>query len=115
MRADGAEMPPLACSYAVESGIQVCAPVHDTILIEAPLGQLDQIVAHTRELMARASRGVLTGFELSTDAQQFRWPERYQGKRGATMWEVVCTNLRAIENKGYASPALLGCEIGSGG
>src|SRR5204862_5219938 len=37
MQANGAELLRLACCFAVESGIRVCAPVHDAILIEAPL------------------------------------------------------------------------------
>ena len=33
MQANGAEMLRLACCFAVEQGIRVCAPVHDAILI----------------------------------------------------------------------------------
>ena len=36
MQANGAEMLRLACIYATEPGLRVCAPVHDAILIEAP-------------------------------------------------------------------------------
>ena len=114
MQANGAEMLRLACSYAVEAQIKVCAPVHDAILIEAPLDDLDQAIAHTRELMARASREVLAGFELSTDVQQFPWPEHYHDERGTTMWEMANAILRAIEGKERAFPALLGCGFGSG-
>ena len=44
MQANGAEMLRLACSMATEAGIVVCAPVHDAILIEAPLTSLDAAV-----------------------------------------------------------------------
>src|SRR3954464_13305113 len=37
MQANGAEMLRLACCLATERGIRVCAPVHDALLIEAPL------------------------------------------------------------------------------
>src|SRR5215210_5707630 len=33
MQANGAEMLRLACSLAIERGIEVCAPVHDAVLI----------------------------------------------------------------------------------
>ena len=36
MQANGAEMLRLACCFATERGVRVCAPVHDAILIEAP-------------------------------------------------------------------------------
>src|SRR5262249_15536967 len=40
MQANGAEMLRLACCLATERGISVCAPVHDAILIQAPLDRL---------------------------------------------------------------------------
>ena len=36
MQANGAEMLRLACCLATERGIEVCAPVHDAVLICAP-------------------------------------------------------------------------------
>src|SRR6516165_4837643 len=59
MQAHGAEMLRLACCMATERGIQVCAPVHDALLIEAPIDEIEMAVATTRELMAEASRIVL--------------------------------------------------------
>ena len=49
-----------------EAGIRVCAPVHDAVLIEAPLEILDEQITQARALMAQASRDVLNGFELGT-------------------------------------------------
>jgi hypothetical protein len=89
MQANGAEMLRLACCLATERGIEVCAPVHDAILICAPLERLDEDVARMREAMAEASRIVLGGFELGTDAQVVRYPERYMDARGAMMWNRV--------------------------
>jgi len=45
MQGNGAEMLRLACCYTTERGIAVCAPVHDAILIEARLEDLDATVA----------------------------------------------------------------------
>ena len=42
MQANGAEMLRLACCLATERGIEVCAPVHDALLICAPLDRLTQ-------------------------------------------------------------------------
>ena len=89
MQANGAEMLRLACCVAIEEGIHVCAPVHDAILIMAPLDQLDTDVSHLHYIMAEASRTVLNGFELRTEESIFRYPQRYVDKRGAAMWNRV--------------------------
>jgi DNA polymerase-1 len=44
MQGNGSEMLRLACCLATEAGIRVCAPVHDAILIEAPLEELDRTI-----------------------------------------------------------------------
>ena len=75
---------------ATEVGIRVCAPVHDAILVEAPVEQIDAIVRQTQEIMAESSRIILDGFSLSTDAEIVRWPDRYMDeKRGRSMWDRV--------------------------
>jgi hypothetical protein len=89
MQANGSEMLRLACCLATERGIEVCAPVHDAVLICAPLDRLDDEVAHMRACMAEASRAVLSGFELRTDATIVHHPNRYVDPRGAVMWERV--------------------------
>ena len=55
MQANGAEMLRLACCLATEGGIEVCAPVHDAVLIAAPLYRLDEDVAAMRKAMREAS------------------------------------------------------------
>jgi hypothetical protein len=89
MQAHGAEMLRLACCLATERGVEVCAPVHDAVLIEAPIDRIQAAVTSTREAMAEASRAVLDGFEVRTEAKITRYPERFSDKRGARMWNVV--------------------------
>ena len=89
MQAHGAEMLRLACCLATERGIEVCAPVHDAVLIAAPIDEIEAAVAVTREAMAEASRIVLDGFEVRTDAKVTRYPQRFTDPRGRRMWGVV--------------------------
>jgi DNA polymerase-1 len=89
MQANGAEMLRLACCLATEAGIEVCAPVHDAVLISAPIEKIDAAIADMQEAMRQASRTVLTGFELETDAKPVRWPDHYTDPRGTVMWEKV--------------------------
>jgi len=72
----GAEMLRLSCCMATERGIQVCAPIHDAILIEADSNEIDSAVQETQKIMAEASRIVLSGFELRSDAEVVRHPDR---------------------------------------
>lgn len=89
MQANGAEMMRIASILLVQHGIGLCAPVHDALLIEAPLEQLAQAVATTQALMAEASRIVLDGFELASDAKIVSYPDRYMDDAGITMWNNV--------------------------
>jgi hypothetical protein len=104
MQANGAEMLRLACCLAVEQGITVCAPVHDAILIEAPLDQLPDTIKRTQALMAEASRVVLSGFELRTDAEVIRYPDRYSDGRGRVMWQTIADILKAITEPTTCAP-----------
>jgi DNA polymerase-1 len=89
MQANGAEMLRLACCLGTEQGIEVCAPVHDAVLICAPLDRLEADVARMQQAMAETSCIVLGGFELGTDAKIVRYPDRYMDERGAVMWGRV--------------------------
>jgi DNA polymerase I len=89
MQANGAEMLRLACCLGTEQDIEVCAPVHDAVLICAPLNCLDADVARMQQAMAEASHIVLAGFELGTDAKIVRYPDRYTDDRGTVMWDRV--------------------------
>jgi DNA polymerase I len=94
MQANGAEMLRLACCLATERGIEVCAPVHDAVLICAPLERLDADVVWMRDAMREASRVVLDGFELGTDGELVRYPDRYGDPRGTVMWNRVMSLIR---------------------
>lgn len=99
MQANGAEMLRLACCLATERGIEVCAPVHDAVLICAPLERLDAEVVRMQDTMREASHIVLRGFELGTDAVLVRYPDRYMDERGKIMWERVLKLINEQEQK----------------
>jgi hypothetical protein len=76
-QAHGAEILRLACCLIYERGIRLCWPVHDAVIIEADVDKIDEAVAVTQQCMAQASRVVLNGFEIRTDAEIVRYPDRY--------------------------------------
>ena len=79
----------LACCFATERGIKVCAPVHDALLIEAEERHADEAIRVTQEAMREASELVLSGFPLRSDVEIIRYPERYTDPRGKKMWETI--------------------------
>jgi DNA polymerase-1 len=108
MQANGAEIIRLACCLGTERGIRICAPIHDAILIEAPLDRLEADIATMRDAMAEASRIVLGGFELLTECadggdfpQVIRYPQRYMDERGSEMWNTV---LELVSERQAAPP-----------
>lgn len=89
VQANGAEILRLACSMVTEAGITVCAPVHDALLIEADDHVIGDVVQQTQALMEEASKVVLDGFCIRTEAKVVRHPDRYMDDRGQTMWNRV--------------------------
>ena len=90
MQSHGAEMLRIACCLATERGVSVAAPVHDALLIEAPIDLIDDAVAMTRSAMAEAAAAVLgSGVRIKTDVDIVRYPDRYSDPRGKVMWDRV--------------------------
>jgi hypothetical protein len=99
MQANAAEMMRLACCLATERGIEICCPVHDALVVTAPLDRIDDDVARTQEAMAEASRIVLGGFELASEIDEgafVKYPARFADKDAGAkaMWERL---VRLIE------------------
>jgi len=97
MQAHGAEILRLACILAVEQGIEVAAPVHDALLVVAPEERIEEVVAKTQEVMVQAGEIVLSGFQLRSEAQIVRHPDRYMDPRGELMWSRVWQIIEELE------------------
>ena len=94
VQATGADILRIACILATRHGIRLLAPVHDAVLIEAPVDRIEADVVLIQEIMRRASRIVLNAtaegtHELRTDANIIRYPARYTDKRGDAIWDRV--------------------------
>lgn len=97
LQANASEMLRLAVIRTTALGVQIAAPVHDALLIHAPLDQLDHHVALTRSAMEWASRQVLGGYQLRVEDDIFT--ERFfDAERDGGMWKMVTGFLR---QRGY--------------
>jgi hypothetical protein len=86
----------LAVIATVETGIGVCATVHDALLVECADSKIESTVQRTEELMQEASKVVLGGKVIRTDAKVIRYPERCHEPRGKALWDTlmrVCPDL----------------------
>ena len=109
MQANGAEMLRLACCLATERGVEVCAPVHDAVLIAADLDAIEPAVEACQAAMQEASEVVLDGFALRTDAKIIHHPDRYSDPRGERMWELVgglLAEIKGMPNQVEGIPTL---------
>lgn len=99
VQANAAEMLRLACCLATERGVQVCAPIHDALLIEADSDQIGEALTVTQAAMAEASGIVLRGLVIDTDVSRTTWPNRYidSKDRGQVMWEKVTKILDGLD------------------
>jgi DNA polymerase I-like protein with 3'-5' exonuclease and polymerase domains len=101
MQANGAEMLRLGCCLALERGVKVCAPIHDAILIEAAISDLDDAIATTQQVMKEVSQAVLDGFALCSEVKIIRYPDRYEDERGQGMWQTVRRALTEVIGSEY--------------
>jgi hypothetical protein len=97
MQATAAGILQLACCLAVERGLELCCPVHDALLLEGPIEEIEAIVARTQALMREAAETILRGFTLRSDFKIIKYPDRFMDKRGATMWAKVMGLLDSLE------------------
>jgi hypothetical protein len=99
MQAHGAEMLRLSCCLATEGGIRIVAPVHDALMIEAPVAEIEAAVEETRRAMEEASRIVLGGFTLRVEHKIIRHPDHYWDKRGTESWVDLMRVLKRVTGK----------------
>ena len=91
----------VACCLAVERGIEVCTPVHDALLVLAPVDSIEDVKNATVACMEEASSLVLGGPTLKVGVDDpVVYPNRFFDKRGVKMWDKIQGTLLAVENSG---------------
>jgi len=88
MQANGAEMLRLAVILGHREGLDICATVHDAILVEASVDELSAQTSVMQSCMAEVSRLVLDGFCLRSETELTPYPESFGGRQDR-MWDLV--------------------------
>lgn len=99
MQANGAEILRIATILAFENGLKINALIHDAIMIEAPIENIECDTASLQRIFTQAASIVLKGFPLRSDAQIIKYPDRYIDEKGFTMWNQIIDILREIPDE----------------
>lgn len=111
MQANGAEILRIACIRALDAGVRVCAPIHDALLIEAHVEDIDDAIATTQSAMCEAAQIVLDGFEVRTDVRKIIAPATLLEKRGEVMWNRVNAAARVVHQSTRRGAMVPTCSI----
>jgi hypothetical protein len=88
-QANGAEILRFSCILAHRTGIEICCPVHDALLVQSNDADIDEASAACQLNMSKASELVLPGFALRTDAKIIRHPQGFNDPRGKRIWKEI--------------------------
>jgi len=99
MQSNGAEMMRLACCEGTETGLKICAPIHDALLLEAPRDRIDDHILQLTGILQHASELVLgDGRTCGIDVDVVHYPDRYSDERGEVMWDRVMSLLPEVND-----------------
>jgi len=89
MQANGAEMLRFAVINADAAGVKIVAMVHDALLIEAPVDEIDRHIELTVKAMNDASSVLLDGLVLHTDVEVIMPGERFVSGDALDKWNEI--------------------------
>jgi len=76
MQSGGAEMLRLACTYAAEMRLEICAPLHDAIFAVAKMENEEKALRDLKSCMDRASQDLI-GVAVPIEMFVTRYPDRF--------------------------------------
>ncbi len=104
IQANAAEILRVACCLVTEAGFEVCAPVHDALLVNCRIEDIDRTVAEVSAMMTKASQIVLGGFAIKVGIEITKYPNHLTDKRGTKMWAAVMEQMDLLKAGGVAAP-----------
>jgi hypothetical protein len=86
----------------LDAGIGICACVHDAVLIEASIKEIETATATCQDCFRRACSVYLDGFELGSDFKIVRYPARWgdngeEDEGDIELWKRIRRLLDEIE------------------
>ena len=106
MQANSAEMLRIACILIRKAGVTLCAPLHDAILIESSNELIEEHTKIAQRCMVEASKILLDGFALSSDAEIIHHPNRFLDKSTQPFWDQVMEILSEVKADAHSESEL---------
>lgn len=78
----------MACIALAKAGIRIAFPLHDAVMVECDLGDVDELSREIAGIMENAARAVL-GHLIPVDVTGIKPGQTLRGKKGDAMWEIV--------------------------
>jgi DNA polymerase-1 len=97
VQANASEILRVACCLVTEAGYEVCCPVHDALLVNCKVEDIDRTVAEVKAMMVKASQIVLGGFAIKVGYEITKYPDHLTDKRGAKMWAAVMEQMDKLK------------------
>jgi DNA polymerase I len=88
-------------------GVQVCCPIHDAVLIQAPIAEIESAVVEAQAAMSSASAAILNGYGLRCDCVDdkeagegdiVRFPGRFFSADGKDLWSRVQSSMKKLQD-----------------
>jgi DNA polymerase-1 len=98
LQGNASEQLRLAVIYAVENGIRVVGTLHDALLVECPIHDVEAIAVQTQNALAMASEDVLGEHRLRADVKVILPPNHFVGDTPNEIWDIICG---VLEGHGY--------------
>jgi hypothetical protein len=76
-----------------EEGIRILALVHDAVMIEDDVQNIERSAKIVQDCWRRASASILRGFELDSDVEIVRHPDTFAPEDTGEFWNLL-TELR---------------------
>jgi hypothetical protein len=93
----GADILRVATIRAFEAGIRICALVHDSIVVEAAISDIDRTAEETYKIMIQATVDVI-GAPIPVDCKITRYPDRVHDDDGVDDFKLLMAMLAEIES-----------------
>lgn len=98
LQGNASEQLRLAVIYAVENGVRVVGTLHDALLVECAIDDVEAVASQTQAAFSMAAEDVLGGPTLRSDVQVIYPPNNFAGDTPNETWDIVRGVLKA---RGY--------------
>ena len=96
MQAAGADILRQACIQLDRGGFELCAPIHDAVLVECDAVEAGEVAEAVQAEMVSAAAVVLGDGRIKTDTMIVRCPDRYLDERGKSLWPEMMSLLKTV-------------------